>query len=204
MIYGMSYDALTDVLTGAASLRSTPRADESALRIDHHGPYGARLVTLRPLDAGQTITLLSEGGGFVEVPNATRCSIQIDERRHIEHHGAVAFLNHSCVPNCSIDTGGLALVARRRIAAGDELTLYYPATEWEMAEPFACQCGAPECLGTIAGARYVHHDCLQHYAVSQHIRSLIAAASGAAEAAGAGVETPGCPRAFDAPDALAT
>ncbi len=138
-----------------------------SLQIEQDGPHGgARLVTMRALAAGECVLRLSEGGGFVEVPRATRYSVQVGERRHVEHRGALTFLNHSCAPNCFLDTEALALVACRDVAAGEELTIFYPATEWDMAEPFACRCGAPECLGTIAGARHVAPECLQRYTVS--------------------------------------
>ena len=43
--------------------------------------------------------------------------------------------------------------ALRHIETGEAITCFYPATEWEMAEPFECHCGAPNCLGTITGAK---------------------------------------------------
>ena len=153
----------------------TVAVSPAPLRIDRGGPYGARLVTLRALAAGQCVGPLSAGGGIIEVPHATRYSIQVAESRHVEHRGAFAFLNHSCAPNCVVDTETLELVALRPVAAGEELMLFYPATEWEMAEPFACGCGAAECLGRIAGARYVEPQSLRRYTVSPHIDRLAAA-----------------------------
>jgi len=38
-------------------------------------------------------------------------------------------------------------VALRDLAAGEELTFDYNATEWSMAEPFLCTCGA--CGGSV-------------------------------------------------------
>jgi hypothetical protein len=142
------------------------------LRIDHGGPYGARVVTLRALAAGDCVGPLSAGGGIVEAPHATRYSIQIGADHHVEHRGAFAFQNHSCAPNCILDTETRELVALRPVAGGEELTLFYPATEWDMAEPFACGCGALECLGRIAGARNVEPQRLRGYTVSSHIREL--------------------------------
>jgi hypothetical protein len=42
---------------------------------------------------------------------------------------------------------GRRLVALRELAAGEELTFDYNATEWDLAEPFRCSCGA--CGGSI-------------------------------------------------------
>ena len=36
----------------------------------------------------------------------------------------------------------MRLTALRPISEGDELTFFYPSTEWAMAEPFECGCGA--------------------------------------------------------------
>ena len=49
----------------------------------------------------------------------------------------------------------VTLVAIREIAAGEKLTFNYLTTEWDMAEPFACQCGAPDCFKDIAGFRHL-------------------------------------------------
>lgn len=60
----------------------------------------------------------------------------VDERGRDRY--AWRFLSHACDPNSMLR--GRELVARREIAAGDELTLNYLASEWDMAEPFACAC----------------------------------------------------------------
>ena len=43
----------------------------------------------------------------------------------------------------------------RAIAVGDEVSFHYAATEYEMAEPFTCHCGASTCVGTLQGYRYL-------------------------------------------------
>ena len=160
---------------GAPDARLPP-ATSPRVQVERDGPCGARLLTLRALAAGERVTRLGEEGGFVEAPRATRYSIQLGERRHPVPRGALAFLNHSCAPNCVVDTEGLALVALRVIDAGQELTIFYPATEWDMAEPFACRCGAHECLGTINGAKYLDAKALRRHTLSAHVRRLAAAA----------------------------
>jgi hypothetical protein len=42
-----------------------------------------------------------------------------------------------------------------------------------MAEPFECWCGAPACLGRIAGAKYLSRDLLCGHWLAQHIRKAI-------------------------------
>jgi len=59
-------------------------------------------------------------------------------------------INHSCAPNCRADNigGHIWIVARRAIAAGDELTFDYgfPYAEWRQ---HPCRCGAKRCVGYI-------------------------------------------------------
>ncbi len=59
-------------------------------------------------------------------------------------------LNHSCDPNAWLQ--GLDLVARRDIAAGEEVTADYATFAGADAEPFDCRCGAADCRGTIGPA----------------------------------------------------
>jgi len=89
-------------------------------------------------------------------PTPARFSVQVGVNEHIHPDDdaltngnalrfAWRFLNHSCAPNCRV--AGRVLVALRDLVAGEELTFDYNATEWSMAEPFACACGA--CGGSI-------------------------------------------------------
>lgn len=62
-------------------------------------------------------------------------------------------INHSCAPNCRAEQvrGRIWIVARRDIAAGEELTFDYgyPLSEWRL---HPCRCGATRCPGFIVGA----------------------------------------------------
>lgn len=104
-----------------------------------------------------------------------RHSIQVG----ISAHALVApeflrFTNHSCDPNVVVDTAASCIRAIRRIESGDEITYFYPSTEWSMAEPFACACDAARCLLTIAGAAYLPGEVLDGYELAAHIRRLLA------------------------------
>ena len=59
--------------------------------------------------------------------------------------------NHSCAPNTAYL--GLNVYALRPIAKGEELTLDYATMMDETLEPFACQCGAPNCRGSVRGSK---------------------------------------------------
>jgi hypothetical protein len=105
-----------------------------------------------PVAAGRIV--LEFDGAVRPVP--ARFSVQVGAHEHIhpDDDAVLAqdltrfrwrFLNHSCAPTCRVE--GRRLVALRDLAAGEELTFDYNATEWSMAEPFACACGA--CGGSV-------------------------------------------------------
>jgi hypothetical protein len=61
------------------------------------------------------------------------------------------FLNHSCDPNIWM-ADEVTLVARRAIAAGEEVLVdyaMYSSSDWVAA--WTCHCGAPACRGKILG-----------------------------------------------------
>jgi hypothetical protein len=99
-------------------------------------------------------------------------TIQIDRTHHVEDIGLAGYLNHSCAPNVHIDVSQYLCYAARDIEAGEELTFFYPSTEWMMARPFTCTCGAPECIGFVAGAYFLPVKILSRYILSDHITAL--------------------------------
>ena len=62
-------------------------------------------------------------------------------------------INHSCDPNTWLE--GLDLVARRDIAAGDELTIDYASFCGPSMSPFECTCRAPECRRVIRASDHM-------------------------------------------------
>jgi hypothetical protein len=56
---------------------------------------------------------------------------------------------------------------------GDELTFFYPSTEWSMKQPFECLCKSGECKGTIKGARDMRVVDLDDYWLSEHVKELL-------------------------------
>jgi hypothetical protein len=129
--------------------------------------YGARCVASRPLSQSEAIVRLS--GALTRQNYRT---IQIDKYRHLEEPQVLAFLNHSCHPTVLLDTSGPMVFAATDIIAGEELTFFYPSTEWKMARPFICLCGSAQCLHYIAGARNLSLDTLDRYFINAHIREL--------------------------------
>lgn len=120
----------------------------------------------------------TKGQVICEIPTekvinkANRYTVQIDRDRHTEV-GKLSALNHSCDPNVILDTEHLLMIASRDIEKGEELSFFYPATEWEMAAPFICLCGAANCIHVVAGARFLPLSTLEHHYLSKHIRELM-------------------------------
>lgn len=77
-------------------------------------------------------------------------AVQIGEDLYINPESPGLYLNHSCDPNCYIDSE-LWLVAARHIKAGEQLLFDYSTSmlerDWEMK---GCQCGSVLCRGTIS------------------------------------------------------
>ena len=108
-------------------------------------------------------------------PKPSYLTVQLDADTHLEPQPSfLQFVNHSCDPNVSFDMSRLALVALRDLRAGEELTYFYPSTELTMAQPFDCACGAPNCVGHIAGASAMPREVLERYALSPFIRDWLA------------------------------
>jgi SET domain-containing protein len=103
---------------------------------------------------------------------ANRYTVQISQDKHTEV-GKLSALNHSCDPNVILDTEQLIMVARRDIEKGEELSFFYPSTEWEMDAPFICLCGASSCIHVVAGARFLPLSTLESHYLNRHIREMM-------------------------------
>ncbi|KAI0788792.1 hypothetical protein C8Q75DRAFT_767942 [Abortiporus biennis] len=79
---------------------------------------------------------------------------------HIELNSDLVYANHSCEPSTewnlsSKNSDEWTVRALKKIEVGDDITFFYPCTEWDMTQPFECFCGAPSCLGKVRGAKYL-------------------------------------------------
>ena len=82
-----------------------------------------------------------------------RYSLWIDEGVYFDMVDQTRFINHSCEPNATVDTGitddgaiWATVIALKPIAAGEEVCYDY-AFPAHLAEP--CRCGSPRCRGLI-------------------------------------------------------
>lgn len=124
------------------------------------------LISKQAYKAGEVICEIPSEN-IMDRPN--RYTVQIARDKHT-HVGKLAALNHSCDPNVIIDTEHMLLVARRDIEKGEELSFFYPSTEWEMNAPFICLCGSPNCIHVVAGARFLPLSTLETHYLNPHIR----------------------------------
>ncbi|MDX2046116.1 MAG: SET domain-containing methyltransferase [Chitinophagaceae bacterium] len=101
----------------------------------------------------------------------TYLTVQVDKHKHITLQPEfLQYMNHSCSPNAFFDTTTMRIVALQNIEAGEELTFFYPSTEWDMAQPFTCYCGSSNCLGEIRGAAWIPADIISQYRLTDFIQ----------------------------------
>jgi hypothetical protein len=146
---------------------SSEALDFAAIAPDGLG--GSKLVASQDYVAGEQIVRIQPD---VRSQTPNKYSIQVGADDHIDSAG-VALLNHSCTPTTWLDVDKFRLVALRDITAGDDLTFFYPSTEWEMSDPFVCRCQAEDCIGTIRGAKFLPISVLARLGISDHILELI-------------------------------
>lgn len=116
------------------------------------GDEGLGVFAVEAISAGDVLIALAHV--FVDRPE--RHTIQLDAHLHQAGTGEIDdYLNHSCDPNCALNFEHLELVALRPLAVGEELSFNYLTSEWDMAAPFDCQCGAPGCQRRIRGLRHL-------------------------------------------------
>jgi len=115
-------------------------------------------------------------------------SVQVSRTQHVELNCDFLFTNHSCEPSVEFRVHGsdgafsidVRVAARRDsngkvmgLQRGDELTFFYPSTEWDMAQPFECNCGTGTCKKWIAGAKDMGMAKLHGLFLNDHIHELL-------------------------------
>lgn len=107
-------------------------------------------------------------------PEPNYLTVQLGENIHIElFPDFLQYVNHGCSPNVLFNTSTMDLECVAPIKVGDELRFFYPATEWNMEQPFDCNCGSSECLRRISGAAFLPLAMLQKYKLTEFIKSKI-------------------------------
>lgn len=142
---------------------------ESSLAIEPH-PELTQL-SLRSRIAWEVGSVIASFAGSIVVSRANRYTVQKDQHQHLDLRPEfLRYINHSCAPNVHFDVDRSIVVVIAPISVGDELTFFYPSTEWDMSEPFQCLCKAGTCLGSIRGAKHIAPAVLARYRTSAFIR----------------------------------
>ncbi|KAH7381154.1 hypothetical protein DE146DRAFT_669818 [Phaeosphaeria sp. MPI-PUGE-AT-0046c] len=147
------------------------------LRVERNpGSFASRSLSLVSLPAGAI---------FARITNPTPAtvaysSVQASRDLHIELNCDLVFVNHSCRPSLVFDMERweVRVSSERDMKEGDELTFFYPSTEWHMAQPFECGCGEKTCKGRIAGAEDMSREVLGEYWLNKHIEELLSEKAG--------------------------
>jgi SET domain len=127
------------------------------------------LFSLQLFSAGEVIIQFSAAETRT-TPNYL--TVQTAEDQHIILHPTfIQYINHSCAPNSFFNTTTMQLEALTNIEPGTELTFFYPSTEWNMQQPFLCNCGCAGCLGEIRGAAHLSSTQSFHYRLTDFIMS---------------------------------
>jgi SET domain-containing protein len=101
-------------------------------------------------------------------PDLGPVEIQIDDDLFIapvdadEREGSMLYSNHSCAANLGL-RGEIIFVAMRDIAAGEELTHDWATTDYDTYS-VPCNCGAPNCRGTLHGQDWQRAELQDRYA----------------------------------------
>ncbi len=118
--------------------------------------------------------VLSEFSAGITQSYATYLTVQTGADKHITLVPEfLQYINHSCAPTAFFNTTTMELICLKALQPGDEITFFYPSTEWEMAQPFDCNCGKPECLHLINGASHLTIETLSKYKLTDFIRQMI-------------------------------
>ncbi|KAF1937791.1 hypothetical protein EJ02DRAFT_458429 [Clathrospora elynae] len=141
------------------------------LHVEHApGSFTSRSVSLVNLPAGAVFARITN-------PTPATCaysSVQASRDLHIELNCDLVYTNHSCKPSLIFDMEAWEVkVGGGGLKAGDELTFFYPSTEWDMAQPFECLCKTAECRGRILGAKDMDRGVLREYWLNRHIEEML-------------------------------
>lgn len=126
----------------------------------HAIPEGIVVVRLggRLVSSAELSELLADpAGGYVD-------TITVDEDVHLvlPSGTAVHFGNHSCDPSLWHD-GPYRLVSRRRISAGEEVTIDYGTSSGEPTFSMACSCGSVLCRTMVTADDWQRPELVERY-----------------------------------------
>lgn len=138
---------------------------EIMITLAHSQTYGNHLVAEHKIKKG---TVFYKIKNYRLLVYPTYQSIQITANEHIWEKNVI-YLNHSCNPNTIFNVEEMQLSAIRDIEKSEEITFFYPSTEWDLHRPFHCLCNSKQCLRVIKGAKYLSDELVSQYFINPHI-----------------------------------
>jgi hypothetical protein len=130
------------------------------------------LFALRAYQPGDVIANFTAGSISAE---PTYLTVQVGVDKHITLQPAfLQYINHGCDPNVFFNTTTMQLVALKDIKPEEEMTFFYPSTEWKMTQPFKCYCNSPVCIGEIKGAAFLTAALQERYQLTDFIQQQLA------------------------------
>ena len=130
------------------------------------------LFAIRSFQPGEIIADFSAGTISSE---PTYLTVQVGIDKHITLQPEfLQYINHSCGPNVFFNTTTMQLVALKEVQQEDEMTFFYPSTEWRMTQSFDCYCGSPKCIGKVKGAYYLSLELQSQYRFTDFIQQQLA------------------------------
>lgn len=129
------------------------------------------LFAQQSFQPGEVIADFSAGTIAAE---PTYLTVQVGISKHITLQPEfLQYINHSCDPNVFFNTTTMQLVALKRIECEEEMTFFYPSTEWKMTQSFDCYCGSPKCIGKIKGASFLSAELQSQYRFTDFIQQQL-------------------------------
>jgi hypothetical protein len=130
------------------------------------------LFATKSFQPGEVIADFSAGTIAAE---PTYLTVQVGIRKHITLQPEfLQYINHSCEPNVFFNTTTMQLVALKEISTEEEMTFFYPSTEWKMTQAFNCYCGSRGCIGKIKGAAFLSKEAQEKYCLTDFIQQQLA------------------------------
>jgi hypothetical protein len=116
------------------------------LRLAPSAIHGRGVFAAEPVARGAVAFRFE--GPLVPAARVSQRGIQVWRDWYVDPEAPGRFVNHACAPTCEV-TRGLEVRPRRRLRAGEELTIDYSSVvlwePWRMA----CACGAAACRGEV-------------------------------------------------------
>ena len=150
----------------------SPPLSDLAQVVHGNGDFSSKLISLVDRNPGEVLAKIE---GTISASQRAYTSVQVSEDADIELNSDLVFCNHSCSPSVLFDMANVEVrvAGDKPLKKGEDVTFFYPSTEWDMEQPFQCGCGSQKCIGVVQGAKYLDESVLKQYWLNSHIDHLL-------------------------------